>query len=399
MMVKAGLVLAVAGAVLVAAGLGTEAGAVAAAHEGDAREFVNIPVQRRYKPKSKRGKGLRKLHRHPGLYDGNLHRKTKSTFDDVPLLDLSDLAYTAQVSIGTPAQTFYVQLDTGSSNLWVPATKIRPKVKGCPLFNPAKSSTNKAAPGTFSIQYGIGSATGKFYKDDVSLGGITISDYKFAVVNRDKQSGLSKGYCGILGLAFDSLVVGGGPSMATALVNSGKLAKPEITFYMKGKSSLVTLGGVDPSTVSGSGTSVSLSSNSQGYWMVPASKVQFGGSTVGTSLNAIIDTGTSYLAGPSSLVAPILKSVNAKYNYQTGGYQVACSLANSGPTLDVVMAGTTFTLKASDYVQQFTATYCEIGLLTVQLPKNWIILGDTFLRKYVASFNVQAKTVTFYNAA
>jgi len=94
----------------------------------------------------------------------------------------NDTEYLVPLSIGTPAQTFNLDFDTGSSDLWVWSTSL-PKstqVAGSHtshnIFDPAKSSTWKASRGqTWQIMYGDGSgASGTVGTDTVSIGGGTL---------------------------------------------------------------------------------------------------------------------------------------------------------------------------------------------------------------------------------
>ena len=82
--------------------------------------------------------------------------------------------YTMDISIGTPAQTVTVILDTGSSALWVnPVCRGAAWPKYCesfPQFKPDESSTY-VDTGTFSVMYyGSGYAWFEVSKDTLSIG-------------------------------------------------------------------------------------------------------------------------------------------------------------------------------------------------------------------------------------
>ena len=77
----------------------------------------------------------------------------------------SDLLWTGEITIGDPAQTFVVDFDTGSSDLWIPAASC----DSCGSHNkydPDASSESRERSGSFQISYGDGStASGDPYTD------------------------------------------------------------------------------------------------------------------------------------------------------------------------------------------------------------------------------------------
>lgn len=61
----------------------------------------------------------------------NLSRRSPNSTLNATLHNQKN-AYTASISVGTPAQKLDVILDTGSSDLWIPSVSVCPDSKKCP---------------------------------------------------------------------------------------------------------------------------------------------------------------------------------------------------------------------------------------------------------------------------
>jgi Eukaryotic aspartyl protease len=77
--------------------------------------------------------------------------------------------------VGTPPQLVEVQIDTGSSELWLNPTCTNAWYPyGCTqngFYVSASSSTKQLSSQTFSITYGLGSVTGLYIEDNIVMGG------------------------------------------------------------------------------------------------------------------------------------------------------------------------------------------------------------------------------------
>lgn len=78
-----------------------------------------------------------------------------------------DEEWAGNISIGTPAQKFVIDFDTGSSDLWVPSSSCTSSTcKKKDRYTASSSSTSSKKSGTFSIEYGDGSTvSGPVYTD------------------------------------------------------------------------------------------------------------------------------------------------------------------------------------------------------------------------------------------
>jgi flavin-dependent dehydrogenase len=122
--------------------------------------------------------------------------------------DYQDAQFYGPISVGTPAQTFMVVYDTGSSNLWGPNLKPPLLEYWHKYYDHTKSSTYVANGTIFKIEYGSGPVSGFYSKDTFNTGGIEIDGYTFAEVNNTKGLGIGytigkmDGICG-MGKALD----------------------------------------------------------------------------------------------------------------------------------------------------------------------------------------------------
>merc|ERR1719492_330774 len=103
--------------------------------------------------------------------------------DDVPLTSYKQSQYYGTIQIGTPKKDFIVLFDTGSSNLWVPASNCTNCATGHAQYNGAASSTYHPNGTAFNIRYGTGSMKGFVVNDLVNMAGLE-TQVDFAVATQ-----------------------------------------------------------------------------------------------------------------------------------------------------------------------------------------------------------------------
>lgn len=156
----------------------------------------------------------------------------------------------------------------------------------------------------------------------------------------------------------------------------------------------LTLGGYNPNRFTGNITWEPLISET--YWEFNLQQCSVGGATFisGGGDKAIVDTGTSVLTGPSSVVANIAAQLGFK-SIIDGEYLGSCK----GPYPDIVftIGGVPYTLTQDDYLIPDGAL-CILGMIALDIPEPagplWI-LGDTFIRKYYSIFDLTQKRLGF----
>jgi len=358
-----------------------------------ATAMVSIPLNKM--------KSMREIYRENGLTMAE--PKSKYGDDPVDIHNYQDAQFYGPITVGTPGVELNVIFDTGSSNLWVPGTACT-DCGSHTLYDSTKSSSYAKNGSAFNIQYGSGPVSGFLSKDNVNVGSVTVKSQTFAEITDVKGLGLAYKagkFDGILGLAFQSISVDHIPPVFQSMVEQGLVEQPLFAFYLSTTSGVdgsLDFGGIDSKHYTGDITYVPLSSET--YWAVKLDGLTIKGTSVTKVTKAIVDSGTSLLAGPKDEVKAIAKLVGAT-PFLNGEYLIGCKKVDTAPDIDITLGGKQYTLTAKDYIIQ-TGSLCLFGMVGIDVPAPmgplWI-LGDPFMRKFYTIFDFGQKRLGFATAA
>jgi len=313
--------------------------------------------------------------------------------DTVPISDYQNAQFYGPIKVG--GQDFKVIFDTGSSNVWVPG-------KACgfftcwthPRYDKSKSPTYEKDGRPYKVQYGSGPVEGVFSKDTVTVGSIDVKGQPFAEVSKVSFGPLNIAFAagkfdGLLGLGFNSISQYQIPTPFEAMIDQKLIHESVFAFYLQDDASKMgelVFGGIDKSHYTGELVDVPLTSET--YWEVSLDTMKYGSAAVSSSAKAIIDSGTSLLAGPKEAIDAIATAAGAKLVLGKE-YTIDCSKKATLPDLSVTLGGKSFTLSPDDYVLSVSGQ-CLFAFMPIDVPPPrgplWI-MGDVFMRKYYCIFD------------
>ncbi|KAK4278414.1 hypothetical protein QN277_016262 [Acacia crassicarpa] len=257
-----------------------------------------------------------------GVKNYQLHWKLgyREDADIVPLKNYLDAQYFGEIGIGSPPQKFKVIFDTGSSNLWVPSSKCYFSV-ACYFHSKYKSghsSTYKKNGKPAAIRYGTGAISGFFSEDSVKLGDLVVENQEFIEATKEPSlTFLVAKFDGILGLGFQEISVGNAVPVWYNMVKQGLVNEPVFSFWLNRNADQeeggeIVFGGMDPNHFKGEHTYVPVTR--KGYWQFDMGDVLIGGKSSGYcagGCSAIADSGTSLLAGPTTIITEVNHAIGA----------------------------------------------------------------------------------------
>ncbi|NWV53638.1 CATD protein, partial [Daphoenositta chrysoptera] len=329
------------------------------------------------------------------------------------LKNYMDAQYYGVIGIGTPPQNFTVIFDTGSSNLWVPSVHCSMLDIACMVhhkYDSSKSSTYVKNGTKFAIRYGTGSLSGFLSQDTVTLGNLKIQDQTFGEAT--KQPGMTfiaAKFDGILGLAYPRISVDQVEPFFDNIMKQKLIPENIFSFYLNRDPSgdpggELVLGGTDPKYYKGDFNWFNVTRRA--YWQIHMDSVDVanGLSVCQGGCEAIVDTGTSLITGPTKDVKKIQAAIGAKPLIK-GEYVVPCDKVPTLPNITMVLGGKAYELTGEEYVLKVGAgsqVICMSGFSGLDIPPPggplWI-LGDVFIGPYYSVFDRDNNRVGFAPSA
>uniref|UniRef100_A0A3Q2QMR3 Nothepsin n=1 Tax=Fundulus heteroclitus TaxID=8078 RepID=A0A3Q2QMR3_FUNHE len=302
------------------------------------------------------------------------------------IYNFMDAQYFGEISVGNPPQNFSVIFDTGSADLWVPSSYC--VSQACALhrrFKAFESNSFHHDGRTFGIHYGSGHLLGVMGRDTVKVGPRRV--FAFSSGPRVSEGFNHVSSCARFGSEMKK-------NLQILLRN-----RPQVTFicfYRRTKTSTpegeLLLGGIDEALYTGPINWLPVTA--KGYWQIKMESVAVQGvsSFCPRGCQAIVDTGTSLIGGPTNEIL-ILQQLIGATPTNIGEFLIDCGRLSSLPHVTFILGGKEYTLTSEHYVRKEmfgNRDLCFSGFQAIDIvsPEGplWI-LGDVFLTEYYSIFD------------
>ncbi|KAL6859510.1 aspartic peptidase domain-containing protein [Trichoderma novae-zelandiae] len=331
---------------------------------------------------------------------------------EVQVENRSDVSYYAQLNIGTPPQTVYAQIDTGSFELWVNPNCSNVQsadqrfCRAVGFYDPASSSTADVTSQSARLRYGIGSADVTYVRDSIALPGSAkaMKGVQFGVADTSVDE-----FSGILGIGAGEGFNTGYPNFVDELVAQGITSTKAFSLALGSKAEeegVIIFGGVDTAKFRGELAHLPIvpaADSPDGvarYW-VNMSAISLtpppgsAGKPVAfpqTSMAVFLDSGSTLTLLPPALVGQIASSLGSTETDESGFSVVDCALAGQDGTVDFAFDGVTIRVPYAEMVRQVSSLppHCYLGMMG---STQFALLGDTFLRSAYAVFDLTSNMV------
>ncbi|KAI9741821.1 MAG: hypothetical protein M1834_000207 [Cirrosporium novae-zelandiae] len=344
-------------------------------------------------------------------------RRKRDTISET--LDNEETLYYANITIGTPAQSLRLHIDTGSSDLWTNAansTLCESRTNPCSssgTYSANDSSTYDFVSSDFNISYVDGSgAAGDYVKDTVRIGGQALTGAQFGVGYTSTSSE------GVLGVGYPALEVqvntNGKDAYANLpqlMVNKGLINSNAYSLWLNdldASQGSILFGGVNTGKYHGELATLPINKESNQYieFLITLTGITLSSNgttqnlTSDAAINVLLDSGTSLTYLPDAITEEIFDAVSAEYSSSVGAAYVLCSLAENNATIDFTFTEPTISVAMNELVldagtsisgERLTFDSGEDACLFGIAPagSSTAVLGDTFLRSAYVVYDIE----------
>ena len=309
--------------------------------------------------------------------------------------DGTDFSYFVEAKFGDKDAPMLMLLDTGAGTTWVMGTDCGSTA--CSMhssFGPDDSTTLKTSSDAFSIAYGSGSVSGNLASDTLSLAALSLT-MSIGLADTASSDFTYFPFDGILGMSRSE----GSTDNFLSSVSDAKLLPANIFGVSLWRESdggenngEVMFGAVDSSKYTGSISYTAASSSSD--WSIPMDDIGYDGGKAGvTGRTAYIDTGTTYVFGPSTDVAALHKQIPGASSSDGVTYTVPCA---SNQPLTVHFSGVAYSISAADWLSSADGNGdCTSNIYGRAVVANAWLLGDLFIKNVYAVFDADEGRIGF----
>ncbi|KAH7321411.1 aspartic peptidase domain-containing protein [Stachybotrys elegans] len=356
-----------------------------------------------------------------------LRRRSDLSFEAVLENRRARGGYYATVEVGNPHQEITLQIDTGSSDTWIPfqdadiCTNDSSRSRGCCLgsFNPTESSSfSLVGQNMFDITYADDSySRGDYFEDDFRISGMEITNMTMGLGLR---SSIPHGLLGI-GYASNEASIHTAnvmyPNLPIAMEQAGLVNTVAYSLWLNDLGASygnILFGGVDTAKYIGNLTIIDLlpDQRTQNFtqFAIPITSLEASSPTGNDILSsqempveAVLDSGTTLTYMPNDLAQLIWDEVGAVYDSSYDLAVLPCSYGThkghfsfgfagpSGPHINIAMDELVIDLTDGSPPRFSNGPYrgkrtCVCGFQN--LTSGPYVLGDSFLRSAYVVFDL-----------
>jgi hypothetical protein len=346
-----------------------------------------------------------------------------------------NLLYLINTTVGTPPQNIGLQLDTGSSDIWIPWTGSSicqgssDRCTNGAYDETASKTFEEVLQDEFLISYVDGTQiAGDYVNETFGIAGVTVKSMTMGLAKQAEEpnADYSTPFQGIVGVGFDSgeAIVSqsngqsGYPNIISQMVLQGLISTRAYSLWLNDLESPegnILFGGIDNAKFAGDLTILPLQSDTETNY-IDTFTVTFAGLNITgnggkvvyntkTTAPVILDSGTTLTYLPDDIANAIAQGVGA-VNNQDYGVVVPCDLASTqgqflfqfgnsanGPVIKAEISQFVLPFPSDIASPKFKngKTACRWGILAADGNPN--LFGDTFLRSAYVVYNIEGLEV------